>query len=64
MADGDELKALEFEDLIKNKQVVSIEWAERVSDEIRKFDDEAVIVWINIKYGKGETERLIGWGNL
>lgn len=64
MINSDELKSLAFEELIKNKQVVVIEWAERVADEIRKFDDEAVIIWINIKYGKKENERLISWGNL
>lgn len=60
----DDLKALEFEELIKEKSVVSIEWAERVADEIRKFDDEAIIVWIKIKFRKNENERLISWGVL
>lgn len=64
MLNSDELKALEFEKLIKNKNVIVIEWAERVADEIRKFDDEAVIIWVKILYGKGENERLISWGNL
>lgn len=64
MLDSDELKMLEFEKLIKDKRVVVIEWAERVSDEIRKFDDEAVIIWVKILYGKNENERLISWGNL
>jgi tRNA threonylcarbamoyl adenosine modification protein YjeE len=62
MLDSNELKALEFEKLIKDKQVVTIEWAERVADEIRKFDEEAVIVWVKIVYGKSENERLISWG--
>lgn len=59
---SDELKALGFEDLIKNKSVVAIEWAERVADEIRKFDDEAIIIWVKIEFGKKENERLISWG--
>ncbi len=58
----DELTALGFSDLIKNKSVISIEWAERVSDTIRKFDDEAIIVWVKIEFGKKENERLISWG--
>jgi len=62
MKDSKELRALEFENLIKNKSVISIEWAERVADEIRKFDDDAIIVWVKIKYGKEEDERLISWG--
>ncbi len=61
---SDELRVLGFEDLIKNKSVVSIEWAERVADVIKEFDDEAIIIWVNFIYGKSENERLISWGNL
>jgi len=61
---SDEMKVLGFEDLIKNKSVVSIEWAERVADIIREFDDEAIIIWIKIKFGKNENERIISWGNI
>lgn len=64
MTNGEDLKALDFENAIKSKSVISIEWAERVADEVRKFDDEAVVVWVKIEYGKGKTERLISWGNL
>lgn len=59
---SEELRVLGFEDLIKNKAVVSIEWAERVANVIREFDDEAIIVWVNFKYGKNDSERLINWG--
>ncbi|MGA3291672.1 MAG: L-threonylcarbamoyladenylate synthase [Candidatus Microgenomates bacterium] len=59
-----EIKALGFEDLIKNKSVISIEWAERVADIIREFDDEAIVVWIKIKFGKNEGDRIISWGNI
>lgn len=62
MQDGGELKDLGFEKLIKNKSVISIEWAERVADEIRKFDDEALVIWVKIEYGKEENDRLISWG--
>lgn len=59
---SDELNNLGFPDLIKNKSVISIEWAERVAKVIRKFDDEAIIIWVKIKFGKKENERLISWG--
>jgi len=62
MENSKELKALGFSDLIKNKSVISIEWAERVADIIKEFDDEAIIIWIKILYGKSENERLISWG--
>lgn len=64
MINSDELRNLDFESLIKNKHVVAIEWAERVSDIIKEFDDEAIIIWVNFKYGKSESERLISWGIL
>lgn len=62
MAGGSELKELNFKNIIKNKSVVSIEWAERVADEIRKFDDQAIVVWVRILYGSGEKDRIISWG--
>jgi L-threonylcarbamoyladenylate synthase len=58
---SDELKTLGFGNLIKNKSVISIEWAERVSDAIREFDDEAIIIWVKIIFGKNENDRLISW---
>lgn len=69
MEKSDELNALGFSSLIKNRSVVAIEWAERVADEIRKFDDEAIIIWVKIKNpstssGRNANERLISWGNL
>jgi L-threonylcarbamoyladenylate synthase len=64
LLNSDELNALGFPDLIKNKSIISIEWAERVADTIREFDDEAIIIWIEIKFGKNENDRIISWGNL
>lgn len=60
----DELKALDFESLIKAKSVISIEWADRVDDIIREFDDEAIIIWVKIDFAKRENDRKITWGNL
>jgi L-threonylcarbamoyladenylate synthase len=59
---SEELEALGFGELIQTKSVVAIEWAERVGDEIRKFDEEAVIIWVKIMFGDKENERLISWG--
>lgn len=58
----EELRALGFEDLIKSKSVIAVEWAERVADVIREFDDEAIIIWIKIGPGKKENDRLLSWG--
>lgn len=59
---SNELRALGFEDLINYKSVIAIEWAERVADVIREFDDEAIIIWIKIDFGKNQNERNISWG--
>lgn len=64
LQNSDEMRVLGFNDLVKKKEVISVEWAERVGDAIREFDDEAIIIWVKIKYGKNENERLISWGNL
>lgn len=58
----DELKTLGFEELVKNKSVISIEWAEKVADSIRAFDYEAIIIWVKIIFGKNENDRLVSWG--
>jgi len=61
---SDELKLLGFADLIKNKSIVSVEWADRVTDVVREFDDEAIVIWVRIALGKTEGERFISWGNI
>lgn len=64
LEDQSELKALGFKDIIEKRSVVSIEWADRVIDVVREFDEDAIVVWVNIRFGKGEDERIINWGNL
>jgi L-threonylcarbamoyladenylate synthase len=62
MENPEELANIGFSKSISDKSVVAIEWAERVADEIRKYNEEAVIVWVKIEYGKAENERLVSWG--
>jgi len=50
--------------LEEKKMVIAIEWAERVTEAIRKHRDEATIIWVKIAYGKKDNERLISWGVL
>ncbi len=61
MQKTDELLNLGFEKRILEKKVLAIEWAEKVSSIIREFDEEAIIIWVKINYGKGENERFISW---
>lgn len=63
LSDSNEMEALGFLKMIENKnKILSIEWADRVSDLLKKHREDAVIVWVDIKYGKGENDRIISWG--
>lgn len=64
MESDSELENLGIERTISDKSVIAIEWADRVADIIRRYQEEAVIIWVKIKYGKKENERLISWGTL
>ena len=59
-----ELESLGFARTISDKSVIAIEWADRVADIIRRYKEDAIIVWIKIKYGKSATDRIISWGVL
>lgn len=62
MESGSELRNLGFMRTISDKLVISIEWADRVADIIRRHQESAIIIWIKIKYGVEENYRLISWG--
>jgi tRNA threonylcarbamoyl adenosine modification protein (Sua5/YciO/YrdC/YwlC family)/tRNA threonylcarbamoyl adenosine modification protein YjeE len=64
MENSNELKSLGFEELITDKTVIAIEWADRVADYIRKYNEEAIIIWVKIEYAANENERKISWTNL
>jgi len=74
MTNGLELEELGLQGLIDDKTVMAIEWADRVADTIRKYNEEAIVVWVKINYGppslklqKGEyieNMREISWGSL
>jgi len=63
MQDSSELEALGFIKMLEEKNaVISIEWAEKVADLIKRCRDQAIIVWVKIVYGKKDNERLVSWG--
>ena len=65
LQESSELDTLGFVKMLEDKKIViAIEWAEKVTDLIKKYRDQAVIVWVKLKYGKSDDERLISWGNL
>ena len=57
-----ELNTLGFLKMIEDKNmIIAIEWADRVIEEIRNQRENALIVWVKIKYAKKVNERLISW---
>src|SRR3989344_5473298 len=62
MSSDSELTDLGFAQKISNKNVVAIEWADRVINEIRTYDEEAVIILVKIRYAKRQNERWLSWG--
>lgn len=66
-----EISDLDIKSLITDKSVIAIEWANRVITEIRKYVDDAIIIWVKIEYlssealakldGKTDDFRLISW---
>jgi L-threonylcarbamoyladenylate synthase len=62
MQNGEELENLGLKKKISDKSVLAVEWADRVADTIRKYNEEAVVVWVKIAYTQTENERLISWG--
>jgi L-threonylcarbamoyladenylate synthase len=64
MGEKDSLNELGFGKRINDKSVISIEWAERVANDIRKVSEEAIIIWVKLIYAKNDNERIISWGAL
>mgnify|MGYP001594128881 CR=1 FL=1 len=58
-----ELAELDLKNLITDKSVLAIEWADKAIEEIKKYSEDAIIVWVKIEYGKRINDRLISWGN-
>ncbi len=57
-----ELEELGMRGFINDKSVIVIEWADRVADIIRKYNEEAIVVWVRIEYGENINERVIEFG--
>lgn len=65
MLDPDnEFKGLEVKKLVDSKNVIAVEWADRILKSIKEYSDDAIIIWVKIEYGKNENDRIISWGNL
>ena len=61
---SEELGELGLKELINDKTIIAIEWADRAIEKIKNYSDDAIIIWVKIEYGKSTDDRLISWGNL
>lgn len=59
-----EFNDLDIKKLLTNNSVIAIEWADRVISVIRKYSDDAIIIWVKIVNppAGGENDRVISWG--
>lgn len=57
--DGQELEELDFYKQVDNCNVFVIEWADKILDVLKRVSSESIIIWIEIEYGEGESERNI-----
>ena len=60
----EEIEEMKIKEMLKDNPVIAIEWANKISHLIRGCSDDAIIIWIKIKYGKKENDRIISWGVL
>ncbi len=64
MFSDQEFLDLGFAKLIDSGAVFAIEWAEKVTNILKKYSDEAKIIWVKIGHGKRENERTIEWSDM
>ena len=57
-----ELRDLEIDKYIRQKSVIAIEWADKITDAVRPMHEDAVVLWVEILYGIKNEERIIYWG--
>ncbi len=54
---------LGFARMIDKCNVIAVEWADRVSEVLKHYSDEAKLIWVRFSYGEKENERIIEYGD-
>ena len=54
-----ELMRIGFEEMVQNKSLIVIEWADKFLDEIKKYKNVSKQIWIEIEQGNEEGSRTI-----
>lgn len=61
MKDEDEMKGIGFGERVNKKQVIVVEWAEKVKGVIEKLGNKVVVVWVKFEYGENINARIVNW---
>ena len=64
MIEPSEIEEVKLKDKISDHSVIAIEWADKVEEIIRKYNEEAIVIWVKIEYTNKENQRKIFWGIL
>lgn len=64
MIDAGEIEELKLKEKISDRSIIAIEWANKVDKIIRKYNQEAIIIWVKINYTKNQNQRIIYWGTI
>ncbi len=64
MIEPSEIEEVKLKDKISDHSVIAIEWADKVEQIIRKYNEEAIVIWVKIEYANKENQRKIFWGIL
>ena len=62
MFEQEEFVDLGFENMIKQPNIIVIEWAEKVSKILREIKDSVELIWIKFEY-QGKNTRKIKYSN-
>lgn len=63
--DFGEIERLGLSEMIKDKHLIIIEWADKFAEEIKRLSNEDTkIIWVKIEYGEKENERRITYEDI
>lgn len=60
----DEIDEIGIKSMLKSNSVIAIEWADRILNKLKEYQEDAIVIIVKIDYAKGENDRLISWGVL
>ncbi len=63
--DFEEIERLGLAEMLANKHLVIIEWADKFAEEIKKLSNEDTkIVWVKLEYADDKDERRVSYENI